>query len=275
VTGLLGAEFIPYNNEGFTGAIGSSSLGFAPGVIRGNDFARCGLGLVINGVNIDQSCGAGFSPGALYLAANGQPILDPTDRVIGNPNAHYTMAFSTQVHLMKRLTLAGLLDVRKGGDVWNGTRGILNYFGTATETLDRTTTNGQFGVNVLVDKYPVVAGPGAGVVAFKTMNDWQTWYNNNGGGFGPVGAQFIEDGSYTKLRELSLVYNIPAQMLQKLGGFSSLDLRISGRNLHTWTNYRGLDPEANLGGAEFLTQGLDYFNNPETRSFVFSITLNR
>jgi hypothetical protein len=43
----------------------------------------------------------------------------------------------------------------------------------------------------------------------------------------------------------------------------------------SWTKYRGLDPEANLGGAEFLTQGLDFFNNPQTRSVVLSLNFNR
>jgi hypothetical protein len=178
------------------------------------------------------------------------------------------------VHIGTRVTISGLVDVRKGGDVWNGTRGILDYFGTAIETLNRTTTNGQFGVNVLTDKYPVVAGPGVGVVAFKTPTDWQNWYNNNGGGFGPIGAQFVEDGSYTKLRELSIAYNIVGWLPRTIGGFSSIDVRLSGRNLHTWSKYKGLDPEANLGGAEFLTQGLDYFNNPEVRSFVIALSFN-
>jgi hypothetical protein len=58
-------------------------------------------------------------------------------------------------------------------------------------------------------------------------------------------------------------------------GLSSALIRIAGRNLHTWTKYRGLDPESTLGGAEFLTQGIDYFNNPLTRSFVIALTLNR
>ena len=52
------------------------------------------------------------------------------------------------------------------------------------------------------------------------------------------------------------------------------DLRLAGRNLAMWTDYRGLDPEANLGGAEFLTQGIDYFNNPQTRSWVVSVNLS-
>ena len=45
VLSLNGAQFITYNLEGFQGAIGASAIGFAPGVIQGNDFARCGLGI--------------------------------------------------------------------------------------------------------------------------------------------------------------------------------------------------------------------------------------
>jgi len=270
VTDLLGAEFIPYNNEGFTGAIGSSTLGYAPGVIRGKDFARCGI-------TEDPAvvAGCGNAPkGALYIAANGQPILDPVDRVIADPNPKYTMTFSSGLHIGRSLTLSGLLDVRKGGDVWDGTRGILNNFGTSIESLNRN-TQGIFGQNVLTDKYPVVAGPGAGTVAFSTPAQWQTWYNNNGGGFGPIGAQFVEDGSFAKLRELSLAYTLDQPWVHSLTGFTSADVRIAGRNLHTWTRYTGYDPEVNLGGGEFLTQGLDYFINPPSRSFVLSISLNR
>jgi hypothetical protein len=58
-------------------------------------------------------------------------------------------------------------------------------------------------------------------------------------------------------------------------GFSSLALRLAGRNLTTWTGYSGIDPETNLGGAEVAAQGIDYFNNPQTRSFIFSVALNR
>jgi TonB-linked SusC/RagA family outer membrane protein len=269
VTDLLGAEFIPYNLEGFTGAIGSSTLGYAPGVIRGKDFARCGI---TEDPAVVAGCGSA-PKGALYIAANGQPILDPVDRVIADPNPKYTMSFSTGLHVGQHLTLSGLLDVRKGGDVWDGTRGILNNFGTSIESLNRN-TQGIFGQNVLTDKYPVVAGPGAGKVAFSTPAQWQTWYNNNGGGFGPIGAQFVEDGSFAKLRELSLTYNLTGR-LPAMAGFSSMDLRVAGRNLHTWTKYKGLDPEANLGGAEFLTQGIDYFNSPQVRSLVLSIGFNR
>jgi len=286
VTSLGGAQFIEYNNEGFTGAIGSSTIGYAPGVIRGADFVRCGRGLTLDdGTNVDAICGAVANKKlALYLGADGLPIADPTERVIADPNPKYTMSYTTSLKLWNKLTLSGLLDVRKGGSVWNGTKGVLNTIGTGIGTTVRNTTNGQFGKNFLTNVYPVVAGPGAtnNVVPFQTEQDWENWFSafcntctGNGGGFGPVSEQFVEDGGFVKLRELSLAYTLDQRWVRSLTGFSSADLRIAGRNLHTWTRYTGFDPEANLGGGEFLTQGLDYFNNPQVRSFVLSISLNR
>ena len=278
VKNLNGAEFIPYNSEGFNGGIGSSTIGFAPGVIRGSDFVLCGRGLILNDAahtDVDAVCGAeANAQHALYLGADGRPIVDNTDRVIADPNPRYTMSYRTGITLWNKVRLSGLLDVRKGGQVWNQTQSVLNNFGTSKLTEIRS-EQGEFGKNFLTDVYPHVAGPGAGVVAFHNPNEWQAWFTGNGGGFGPVGAQAVEDASYAKLREVSLTYTLDKAWVRSVTGFSTVDLRIGGRNLKTWTKYKGYDPEVNLGGAEYLTQGLDYFINPPSRSFVLAFSFNR
>jgi TonB-linked SusC/RagA family outer membrane protein len=280
VLSLNGADFINYNLEGFTGAIGTSAVGFAPGVIQGADFIRCGRGITnvaIPGMgvvpDIDAVCGSA-PKGALFLGPDGFPVPDATQRIIADPNPKYTMSYSSNVRWHK-LSLSGLLDVRKGGSVWNGTRGVLDFFGTGIDTKNRTVTNGQYGVNYALKNYPTTAGPGVNVIPFQSPTDWQNWFLSDGGGFGTVGAQFVEDGSFAKLREISLTYTLDNPFFKNLTGFSSADIRIAGRNLKTWTKYTGFDPEVNLGGAEFLTQGLDYFINPPTRSFVLSFSLSR
>jgi hypothetical protein len=78
-----------------------------------------------------------------------------------------------------------------------------------------------------------------------------------------------------KLREITLGYSLDYPWVQRALGFNSIDLRVSGRNLFTWTDYTGYDPEVNLGGAIQATRGMDYFTMPQTRSFLFSVTLNR
>ena len=126
-----------------------------------------------------------------------------------------------------------------------------------------------------------VAGPGApngkGKVAITAgdIEGWEGFFSGIGGGFGPVSRQFVEDGSFVKLRELSASYTFDGRWVRNRLGFSAIDLRVAGRNLAIWSDYKGLDPEANLGGSEFFTQGLDYFNNPQARSLVLSLTLSR
>jgi TonB-linked SusC/RagA family outer membrane protein len=280
VQSLNGAQFITYNLEGFNGAIGASAIGFAPGVIQGSDFVRCGRGITnvaVTGMgvvaDIDALCGSA-PKGALFLGPDGLPVPDATQRIIADPNPKYTMSYSSSMRWHK-LSLSGLLDVRKGGSVWNGTRGVLDFFGTGIDTKNRTVTDGQYGVNYALKNYPTTAGPGKAVVPFTSAQEWENWFRGDGGGFGSVGAQFVEDGSFAKLREISLTYTLDNQTFRNLTGFSSADIRIAGRNLKTWTKYTGFDPEVNLGGAEFLTQGLDYFINPPTRSFVLSFSLSR
>lgn len=275
---IAGVNFIPYNNEGFTGAIGSSTVGFAPGVLRGQDWVRCGLGeqqaLVTGGpiVNIDSACGTNFKKGAMFIAADGLPVVNPDEQVIANPNPRWTVGINAQFR-WKNWQISTLFDMRRGGQVWNGTRSALDRFGTSGESLVRTSTAGIFGKNVLPKE--VVAGPGAGDTVFRTIQDWEAWFTGLGGSSSTVQSQFVEDASFVKWRELSLVYTLNAPWVMNRFGFGQVLVRIAGRNLGTWTNYQGLDPETNLGGAEFLTQGIDFFQNPQTRSFVLSLTLSR
>jgi TonB-linked SusC/RagA family outer membrane protein len=268
---LVGAQFVSRGGGTFTGAVGSVTKGYAIGVLRGNDFAICGRGLVVGGVDIDAACGAsGVASNALYIDATGHPVVDPTDRVIADPNPDWLGSVNTALRFGKNLRLTGLLDIRHGGQVWNGTKGALYNFGTHSDTYIRNTPV-AYGTNYFVDRYPTVAGPGAG----KTFVVGQSWWQGEGGGFGDVSAQFIEPGGFAKLREIALAYTLDQPWIPNRLGFSSIDLRIAGRNLHTWTKYSGTDPEANLAGAAVLAEGIDYFNLPATRSLVFSVGLNR
>jgi hypothetical protein len=117
-----------------------------------------------------------------------------------------------------------------------------------------------------------VAGPGAGT---PVVID-EDWFVGDGGSFGDNSADFVENAGFTKLREISIAYSFNQPWVRSKLGLSSIDLRLSGRNLHTWTKYRGIDPEMNGTGASTgLIQGVDWFNNPQTRSIVITVGLNR
>jgi len=264
VVDLIGAQFVDRAGGTFSGAYGAATLGGTIG-LRGQDFARCGRGLTVDGVDVDAACG-GAPAGALYIAANGFPVLDPTDRVIADPNPNWTGSVRTSLRYEK-WQFSALVDHKQGGQVWDGTKGALYNFGTHADTKIRGETR-TFGKDWLPGP---VAGPGAGTAVVLD----QSWFTGLGSGFGPVSSQFMEDGTYTKLREISVAYTFDQPWVSRNLGLSSVDLRVAGRNLKTWTKYTGIDPETNLGGAETLVQGIDYFNNPQTRSIVVSIGLNR
>jgi hypothetical protein len=160
--------------------------------------------------------------------------------------------------------------VRQGGDAHNGTKGALHHFGTSKESqVNRDGGNFVFGDSYFGNE--TVAGPGAGMA----VPLGEAWYTNNGGTFNGPTSQFVEDGGFVKLREISLGYTFDQPWVSRLMGFSSMELRVAGRNLHTWTNYTGVDPETSLLGSASPLRGIDYFNNPQSRSYVFSLTLNR
>ena len=82
----------------------------------------------------------------------------------------------------------------------------------------------------------------------------------------------MEDGSYVKLREVSLSYSINPKLLKK-SPFGSIDISLIGRNLWLQTDYSGVDPETSLTGSG-NSLGMDYFNMPNTRSYGVSVRVS-
>jgi TonB-linked SusC/RagA family outer membrane protein len=257
------------------------------GVYLGSGWFRCGLSSdaaqpETGGPTMAQAC-AGKPKGALYIGADGYPVQDPDLRIVMDPNYNWTGSVRSSFRY-KKLQISGLVDVRHGGKIWNGTKGALWSYGVHKDTEQRATCTNRnnpfscsgnpkvFGQGGWFDG-PVV-GPGAG----DTVHIGEYYYRNVAAcPFIGIDEPCIEDAGFVKLREVSLSYTLDQPWVQRTLGFSSIDLRVAGRNLHTWTNYTGYDPETNLGGAisaGFGASGVDYFNNPQTRSFVFSVTLN-
>jgi TonB-dependent starch-binding outer membrane protein SusC len=84
---------------------------------------------------------------------------------------------------------------------------------------------------------------------------------------------FIERADFVKLRELSLTYRVPSSLLQRLGTGAGMSVTMAGRNLHTWTDYSGVDPEVNIqGDADFIRA--DYMSVPPTRRWVATVNVN-
>jgi TonB-linked SusC/RagA family outer membrane protein len=285
VVSLAGADFVNYGGTGGF-LLSVAQVGQPVGAFRDYDYIRCGRGITIldassNEVNVDDLCGAAANgQQALFIndggytntggdagAGAGYPLLDPDSRIIGDPNPKWTGSIRTGLRFGK-ISVSGLLDIRHGGLVYNGTRGALNAIGTSKESGDLRGKSVVFGQDFMPG---AVAGPGVGTSAVLDEN----WFYNYYSTFTFLGQPFYESGSFVKLREVSVGYTFTGGFVSRSLGLSSMDLRVSGRNLAVWTNYTGADPETNLAGADTGARGIDWFNNPQTRSFVFSVTLNR
>jgi hypothetical protein len=114
---------------------------------------------------------------------------------------------------------------------------------------------------------------GAGAVNSQSVKLDEAWYTNNGGGFGAVAEHFVEDASYIKLKELALSYDFSSSVIAKTKYFKGITLGVFGRNLWLKTKYSGVDPETSLSGATDA-QGMDYFNNPSTKTFGVNLKFN-
>jgi hypothetical protein len=89
--------------------------------------------------------------------------------------------------------------------------------------------------------------------------------------FGLTGG-YVEDASFTKLREVALTLSLPQRFATQMHS-AAASLTIAGRNLHTWTNYTGLDPELNAGAqANFTTT--DFLTMPQVRYFTARLALS-
>jgi TonB-linked SusC/RagA family outer membrane protein len=269
-------EFVTLPGGG--GFIGISAVvGEAIGVMRGNDFLRCGHVTENSDAAVISAC-SGASADALFIDEDGFPVLDPEVRTIGDPNPDWTGALRASARFRHVVEVSGLLDIKQGGDVWNGTRGALYSYGTHGDTETRATCTGAAtstcSGNLKVFGTDLAPGPVVGPGAGPAVPIGQNWYQRGlGSGFSAQSAQFIEDGSYVKLREIAVTFTAPGSIARRFGS-TSMNLRFAGRNLKTWTDYTGIDPETNLTGTSPL-RGQDYFNNPQTRQFSVSLSLSR
>ncbi|MGN7723491.1 SusC/RagA family TonB-linked outer membrane protein [Chitinophaga sp. 22620] len=102
-------------------------------------------------------------------------------------------------------------------------------------------------------------------------NPSNTLFRAGGMGSAAYSSRVIEDGSYLKLRTVSLGYNVPASLLRR-AKISNFRLYASAQNLYTWTNYSGKDPEVS-GRNGNLTPGFDYAVYPHSLSFVLGLNV--
>ncbi len=160
---------------------------------------------------------------------------------IGDTNPDFIMGFRN-TFTYKNLSLYTLIDMQIGGDVYNYTKQLL-YFNDRHGDLDVFGAAGQ---------------PSSYANASSVI------YNGNASI-----DYFIEDASFAKIREVSLTYTLDEDVFGPKVPIENIRFTISGRNLYTFTNYTGFDPEVALSGSPIFK--LDEFSFPNFRTFAASV----
>jgi TonB-linked SusC/RagA family outer membrane protein len=249
--------------------IGGITLSGFPSITTSKAIAGQPYGVLFG--NIYRRVEEGKYKNDLIIGDNGWPLTDSNSGIVGDPNPDWLLGLRN-TFTWKGITLSGLLDIRQGGDMWNGTVGIMNYWGIGIETEQEREVKGYAFdgvVNIGTEENPVweqnqtpvdFADPQYGLSSYK----WVRY------GFG-FSENEIEDASWIRLREISLSYEFPISVLNKMK-IEGLSISFIGRNLFLHTAYTGIDPEANLSG---VTNGfgLEYFGMPNTKSYSMNVRL--
>ena len=214
--------------------------------------------------------------GNFILNDNGFPLLTSSPIVLGDPNPDWRGGLGLRLDY-KSFAFNVLVEHSQGGVFMPRTLHVLNRFGTTQITANRETLTQDL-VNFagdVIEAGTVVRGNIVDFGGGPVLLD-ESWYRTGiGGGFGDNQAYnfSLYDATFTRLREITLGYTLNSDWLNDKTKLSSITFSLSGRNLLLIDNIPGVDPEINQVGVS-NARGLDYFTNPSTASFLFSISFN-
>jgi TonB-linked SusC/RagA family outer membrane protein len=161
----------------------------------------------------------------------------------------------------KSLSLAAVFEWKSGGHMYSGMNGLMDTYGVSQRTEDRTSTFIFKGYKADGTPNDIVRG-GA-----NDANAYQTLYSDV---LGNIDEAFIYGNSFVKLREISLKWVIPTQVI-----FPKIDVALSvfARNILLWTELPNADPESSQGNNNMMG-GFERFSLPQTTSYGFALNVN-
>lgn len=188
----------------------------------------------------------------VFVDVNGDSVIDANDRtIIGDPNPKWSGGWEN-TFAYRGFQLMTLVDGRYGGQIMN-----LNLYRAEG------------------------ASPSTNVLKSRFYDAWSPTNPNGrypaiGAGLGFLGSDFtdqlLEDGSFTRLRTVSLSRDIPANWFHGL--LNGARFYVTGQNLHTWTRYQGFNPDVSSLGVGNTNRGVDVGAYPLARAWIFGLNLN-
>ncbi|MEJ7739436.1 MAG: SusC/RagA family TonB-linked outer membrane protein [Chitinophagaceae bacterium] len=236
-------------NYGGFSDLGSVHIANRPyGMIRGSTYAKDSLGNVLVNPN------------------TGKPILSGKTEAIGNPNPDFILGITNSFRF-KNFSLSILFDWKQGGDMYSYTAYELLSRGATKDIENREAIRVGRGVMGDVNTLKPILDANKQLIPNNIGIASADYYFT--GGFGPGGAAEVNvfDATVFRMREVSLGYQIPENLLSRTP-FGSASLSFSGRNLWylapNFPKYLNFDPETSSTGSG-NSQGFDFIGIPSTK----------
>jgi hypothetical protein len=219
---------------------------------------------VVKDAPLGSIVGAGYlrdENNNIRIGADGFPLVNSTPGIIGNPLPDFIMKMTNSFN-WKKWYLDVSWEWKKGGDMWNGTQAVLDYYGRSATSASARNTTGYIFDGVLENKQrnniPVAFYD---VNAPVEQNRW-TRYGHSG-----VGEEYIQRADVLRLNNISIRYK---QRIKKY--IQQLTVSVFAGNLIIYTSYKGADPSQLLYDYSNTT-GLDFFNLPSVKSFGCNVSI--
>ncbi len=212
-----------------------------------------------------------------YKDINGDGKIDVNDETfIGNPWPKITAGF-TNTFSFKGFDLSILFTGTFGNDIYN-------YIAAVTTNPNNVNLSRNFLTKAL--NYAHLADDGGGKTSIENngtsiprITSGQIASDNN---YGKNNSRFVEDGTYVRLKNVSLSYNLPAKWLGYTKVVKEMRITMGAQNLFTWTKYTGYDPEVGAyigtgssgGGQGNQAIGIDFGRYPLTPMYTATINVN-
>jgi hypothetical protein len=187
-----------------------------------------------------------------YKDINGDNIISDLDRTwLGSPVPKFTGGFNFTLRY-KGFDLAGYVYGSFGGDLFNVSKWFTDFYPSFQGAS----------ISTRVTESWSPTNTGASIPIFESASNFST--NTQASSF------YVEDGSYVRMQNLTLGYNLPTATLNKLK-MTKFRVYIAGNNLFTISGYDGLDPS--VGGAADTNFGIDVGNYPITKQYTLGVNL--
>jgi len=208
-------------------------------------------GIFKSGDTMYRINGAMSQPGDIkVLDLNGDGQVDLNDRtIIGNPNPDYIYGFNLNLSY-KGFSLRALFNGTEGNDIVNGNMYRFGYAEGTYRNIIKEAWTDRWSAENPDGTYPRLG------------------YSSNL--FAAAMDRFVEDGSYLRLKNITLNYDIP---IKPDNFIDSANIYVTGSNLFTWTDYSGYDPEITTFMYDGLIQGVDWNNKPNSKSVLLGVNL--